>query len=205
MFPADALAPAPAEAEAEDSPELLDDPPDELEDEVDDPPEELEDELPDELDDESPDDEVGDDSVERMLEASSKLGGPLKENWTPVGNVPVCPFLSITPKAVSCKAHRETREKAELGLHRGDCAAVGSMLQVSEAKRCCKHTVHATACCALLKPAVLSTVCKKKKKKQEEENMQRCTECTSIIPSFQMHPVCKRSVQVHDNTFPVST
>ena len=110
LSPADALAPPPADVEAEESPELLDespelldDPPDELEDELEDPLKELEAELPDESDD----DESLDDSVERMLEASSKLGGPLKENWTPVGSVPVCPFLSITPKAVSCKTHRE--------------------------------------------------------------------------------------------------
>lgn len=93
------LAPPSAEAE---------DPPEELEDELDDPADALADEPPDELDaaldDESlAEDEVEDDSVERMLEASSKLGGPLKENWTPVGSVPVCPFLSITPNAVSCR------------------------------------------------------------------------------------------------------
>lgn len=128
LSPADALAPPPAEAEAEDSPELVDDPPDELEDELDDPAEELEDELSDELDDESLEEsldvEVEDPSVERMLEASSKLGGPLKENWTPVGNVPVCPFLSITPKAVSCKTRRKSCEKTSFGLQ-FQCAAVG--------------------------------------------------------------------------------
>ena len=104
----DMLAPPSAEAE---------DPPEELEDELDDPADALAIELDAELDDESlDDDEVEDDSVERMLEASSKLGGPLKENWTPVGNVPVCPFLSITPKAVSCKHHGESCETARISI-----------------------------------------------------------------------------------------
>lgn len=58
-------------------------------------------------------------SVEPMLEASSKLGGPSKENWTPVGRLPVCPLLSITPKAVNCSTVTAVR-----GPHSDYCNTV---------------------------------------------------------------------------------
>lgn len=125
------LAPPSAEAE---------DPPEELEDELDDPADALADELPDELDNELDDeslvDEAEDDSVERMLEASSKLGGPLKENWTPVGNVPVCPFLSITPNAVSCRNHGKGCEKARYKYYQRRCWQHAIRAMHAKAKGC---------------------------------------------------------------------
>ena len=112
-----------------------------------DPSDELEDDEPDELEDDGLD--KLEDDPESMLEASSKLGGPLNENWTPVGRMPVCPSLSITPKAVSCKHHTPSAtslHKAHEAKVHALAASARSVWQMVSYSCLCRHDAANTLC-----------------------------------------------------------